>query len=231
MTHAPAPTGAAGAPTEVRGTRERVVRTASRLFAQKGYYATSLHEIAREVGIRKASLFHYFSGKPELLREVLTDCIEPGYRALEEIVRSDRTATEKLERAVVEHVVIMLANQEAVTIFLREGRMLPREQTADFLALRRGYGELFQHLIEEGQASGEFALPDVEQTTLALLGMLNWTAFWYRPGSPRTIDDIAQTLVELALRVVGAEARPRRAAGRRPPSRRTARTSTRRAHA
>lgn len=186
------------------GTRERIVQVATHLFHERGYHAASLSEIAKRVGIRKASLYHHFPSKQALLRAVLKDCIEPSYRVLAGIHASGLPATEKLRQAVHAHVLGLIGNLEAVSIFLREGRALPAEELRDFIEYRDAYGQLFEAILQEGQRSGEFVGFDPQHAKLALLGMLNWTMFWYRPHGPSTPEAIATSFTELALRAVGA---------------------------
>lgn len=184
-------------------TREQIVRTAAGLFYERGYHATSLEEIAVHVGIRKASLFHYFTSKQELLREVFSGCIAPSYRAIAAIQASHDSPSEKLRKAVVQHVFGLLENVEAVGTFLREGRSLPRELLAEFMEYRRSYGRLFRLIIEEGQASGAFRPLDARHMELAVFGMLNWIPFWYRPDGRSSPEEIADSFAALALAAVG----------------------------
>lgn len=52
--------------------REEIARAAARLFATRGYEATSIREIVEAVGVRKPTLYHYFTSKEELAKELLT---------------------------------------------------------------------------------------------------------------------------------------------------------------
>jgi AcrR family transcriptional regulator len=189
---------------EGRRTRERIVRSAARLFADRGYFATSLEDIAQDVGIRKASLYWHVSSKAHLLGEILSGCIDPAYQALLAIQASSLPPSEKLRQAISAHVLEITDNVEAVRIFLREGGALPAEQTQQFMARRRAYASVFSLILEEGQASGEFQIGDLQHAALALLGMANWIAFWYRPDGRSSPQSIAASFAEVAVRSVGA---------------------------
>lgn len=189
-----------------RRTHERIVRAAARLFADRGYFGTSLEDIAQDVGIRKPSLYWHVSSKAQLLGEILSGCIEPAYQALLTIQASPVPPTEKLRQAIVAHVLEITDNVEAVRIFLREGSALPAEQTQQFMARRRAYARVFGLILEEGQVSGEFQAGDLRHVALALLGMANWIAFWYRRDGPSSPQSIAASFADLAVRSVAVDA-------------------------
>jgi AcrR family transcriptional regulator len=50
--------------------RGRILEAARRVFAEKGYHASSMNEVAKAAGLTKAAVYHYFEGKAELLREM-----------------------------------------------------------------------------------------------------------------------------------------------------------------
>jgi len=57
---------------EIIGTRDRIIYAALTLFSQNGFSATSVRQIAQEVGIRESSIYNHFSSKDEILKEVLS---------------------------------------------------------------------------------------------------------------------------------------------------------------
>lgn len=192
-----------GAPPQT-GTRELIKRVATQLFYERGYHETSLAEIATRVGIRKASLYYHFPSKQDILRAVLKGCIEPAYVSLARIQASDLPASEKLRQAVRAQVLGLIANRKAVSIFFREAMELPSDALQEFIKYRDAYSELFESILVEGQRSGQFGEFDTHHAKLALLGMLNWLIFWYRPEGPSSAEMLADSFASLALRAVGA---------------------------
>ncbi len=186
------------------GTRELIERVATQLFYERGYHKTSLAEIATRVGIRKASLYYHFPSKQEILRAVLKGSIERAYVSLAKIQASNLPPSEKLRQAVRAQVLGLIANREAVSIFFREAMELPPDALQEFIGYRDAYSQLFESILAEGQRSGEFADFDTHHAKLALLGMLNWLIFWYRPNGPSSAEMIADSFARLALRAVGS---------------------------
>lgn len=84
------------------GTRERILREASQLFARKGYTGTSTREIAAAVGIRQPSLFHHFASKREILETLLAYSVDDAAENAWRHARSKGSAAERLYHFVHE---------------------------------------------------------------------------------------------------------------------------------
>ena len=67
--------------------REQILDAAARLFTGQGYAATSTREIADKVGIRQASLYYHFAGKPGILAELLEMTVRPTLDSLDELAQ------------------------------------------------------------------------------------------------------------------------------------------------
>jgi AcrR family transcriptional regulator len=85
-------------PNTAAPPREQILHAAAQLFVRKGFAATSTREIAEEVGIRQASLYYHFTGKDEILAELLERSVRPTVDRVEQIERL--TASESPETAL-----------------------------------------------------------------------------------------------------------------------------------
>ncbi|MGO1052406.1 TetR/AcrR family transcriptional regulator [Crossiella sp. CA198] len=187
------------APTD-RFVPERLVDAATRLFADKGYPATSVQEIADAAGVTKGGLYHYFKSKAELLHEVYRRLLFLQTYRLEQIATSSGSPAQRL-RAAAEDVVTSSANSlREVTVFFREMHHLPPTTLATVRAERRRYHERFRGLIEEGQRAGEFR-PDIsaDLVTHSFFGAIHHMAVWYRPSGPKSVTEIGADFTELLL--------------------------------
>jgi TetR/AcrR family transcriptional regulator, cholesterol catabolism regulator len=177
--------------------RERLIEVAARVFNQKGYEAASLREICEAAGILPGSMYYHFRSKEDLYVKLHAE----GFRQVNEAV--DRALTgkedpwERLEAAVAAHLgeLVKHSNVPGVTgasLFHAAPPGLQRRLNRD----RAPYENRFRELI------GALPLPgDVDPSLLrlTLLGALNWTRIWYRPGK-KTPQQIAHHLVEKILR-------------------------------
>lgn len=181
--------------------RAELLSVAGRLFGERGYDATSTQDIADEMKIRKASVYHYVKTKEDLLWMV----VEPPLRQLvanaEEILApdSEAPAMKKLADAMEAHARSFEEHYPHMFVITQEhGKSLSAARRKEFDALREGYTELWISAIEAGVKSGELRADlDARLTVYAILGMLNWMFRWFTPGRRYTSDQIAHSFAGL----------------------------------
>ncbi len=183
---------------------DEIVAAAGRIFREKGYHATSVRDIAESVGLLKGSLYHYIRSKEELLARLFDGLLEDTVRELEAIVTRDASPDARLGAMVRAYAASVMANHDAVGLYLRESRSLPAAELAKLGARRRRMRGLFTAVIADGVRAGMFAVGDAKIAALAILGGCNWLYEWYRPGGRLSSDAIADELAERAVRSVRA---------------------------
>jgi len=177
--------------------REELLATAAKIFSARGYEGASLREICAAAGILPGSMYHHFSSKEDLFVSVHAE----GFRHLNEVV--DRALEglaepwQRIEAAIAAHLGELVERSDVVAVtsaslFHMEGSQLQRRLNRE----REAYENRFRKLVQ--------ALPlpaDVDRTLLrlTLLGAINWTRVWYRPGK-RTPAQIAHHLIQKVLR-------------------------------
>ena len=109
----------------MQNRRSQIRKAAIKLFNRYGFKATSMEKIAREVGIKKGSLYAHISSKNELLYDVFGDAIEDVNSSLKEIVKSKIPADEKLRRAIDNHIKKELKHLDEYRLYLQERKFLP----------------------------------------------------------------------------------------------------------
>ncbi|MGE0215944.1 TetR/AcrR family transcriptional regulator [Mycolicibacterium sp.] len=185
---------------------------ATKLFADKGYDSTTVGDIAEAAGMSRSSLYHYIRNKDDLL----TLLVQQVSNALAEILgelaeRSDLTPTAKLRALTGLLVVHRARHPDQFRILDRSEALLPKPaRTEHDRAKRRVLHELTR-IIDDGVAAGEFHVPDSRTAALSLLGMCNWVAWWFRPGTD--IDATVAALTSYAEAMVSARRPPTAAQG------------------
>ena len=184
--------------------RDRILQEAVKLFYERGFTGTTLDDIAAELGVTKPFIYTHFRSKVELLAALCQPTIEMSLEAVAKAAEAPGTPTERLYRAMADFAKVVLQRQANIAIFFREEKNLSREAVDAINMLRKKFDRDLSGLLREGVAVGEFAIPDVNVTALALGGMISWAYTWHRPEGRLSLEDVCGTLAELALKMVGA---------------------------
>lgn len=149
-------------------TRELILATALRLFVQRGFFATSVHDIRRAAGLSIGSIYHHFSSK-EAVARALYDGLVARMTALVESACNEHQTARDRSRAVAEQLCqAALETPELLTFVLhaRHHEFLP---DAPPVCSTRPF-ELMQELVRDGITTGELRSMDVVAASLALFG-------------------------------------------------------------
>lgn len=180
--------------------RAEVVAAAARVFAARGYHATSIDDLIEATGLTRGGLYHYMDGKQDLLIAVLDDLMAPLLERTRAIVAGDGTPEEHLRAITRLWIGHVCAHPDHMVIFNQERRTLERDAGWTHVrAARREFEQLVGDVLRRGVDAGAFAIDDVSLTLLAFLGMGNYTAQWYAPGGRLEADAIADGYCALLL--------------------------------
>ncbi|GBD09532.1 HTH-type transcriptional repressor KstR2 [Candidatus Thermoflexus japonica] len=181
--------------------RKTILRAAGRLFSQRGYYGTSIRDIAAAIRLQGGSLYAHITSKEELLWEIVDEAAQAFLSSLEPIVRSGRPPAEKLRLAVAAHLRVVTERQDEAVVFNHEWKALSPRRRADILARRDAYEALFREILQEGIEAGVFRADlNVPLITRFILTALNGVAVWYRPKGPLSPEQIAEAFADWVLR-------------------------------
>ncbi len=198
-------------PHEASARRADVVRLAGQLFAQKGYRATTVREIADAAGILSGSLYHHFDSKESIGDEILSDFMNEilaDYRAAVASGSDPRSVLEQIVRSTSRTLV---RHRAALTILQNDWSYFSALPRFDYLrkALREIEGTWVSQL-EQGIAQGAFRSDLDPALTYRLLRDVLWIpAAWRRSGKYPT-DQIVDAFLRLLFDGITAPGRPYR---------------------
>ena len=182
-------------------TGPRIQEAALRLFAQHGFAAVSMRQIARAVGVQAGALYNYTPDKQSLLFRLME-----GH--MTELLASwqDRTcdggALSQLEAFTRFHIRFHKQRPDAVFIAYMELRNLSPENFTAIESLRSEYENTLETILKQGVSEGVFAVPDTKIATLAVIAMLNGVNTWYRSEGRLSLDQVETTYWEMVRRAV-----------------------------
>ena len=179
--------------------RSDIIQAAAQIFRHKGYHGTSMQDIADNVQLQKASLYHHVSSKQEILLSILDQALEGLIEDLEEIVASPLPADQKLRKAIQSYIERMMQDADLAAVLLLEYRSLEPDQRQNHVSRRDRYEGLWRQILTEGVLTGVFRDLDISVSTFALLGVQNWTITWFHENGRLSATELADQYCDLFL--------------------------------
>lgn len=175
----PVPNQASSRVARQDNRRAQLLDAAAKLFAERGFHATSMRDIAKTVGMLSGSIYYHFESKDEMLLAVYEEGLRRVTEMVEAAVAQQSDSWQRLEAACAAHLQALIAHRDYTQVMIRT---LPDEAGAAgprVRELRRDYDARFRKLIDDLTLP-----PDIDRHYLRLLlfGALNWSPVWYRRG-------------------------------------------------
>lgn len=162
------------------------------LFFKKGYFATSISDIAKGSGIQKASIYYHYANKEDLLYHILKSTMDNLTTYLKNSLLSVEGVEQRMRVAVRSHVRFHLERQKENFIANSELRGITAEHFRTIVKKRDEYEAIFQDLIRQGAEESVFANVDVKILSYAILTLCTAGATWYNANGRLTVDEIAE---------------------------------------
>ncbi len=176
--------------------RSAILRTAAELFNERGFYETSLNELAKRLNVTKPSLYLYFKNKDEILLQILNQAtleFGPGMTQAEE---SGLCGLGKLKIFFTQYTVCMTGVFGKCLVSSGLGPLEPSSRDELTPAFRK-LDTFVRKLLNEGIQDGSIAPCDTKITTFSLFGAMHWLARWHRPDGDLNPQEIAEKMFAL----------------------------------
>lgn len=206
-------------PADQSVSKADIIQAAAEVLRQKGYEATTMKDIAAEVDLTAASLYHHFKNKNALMLAVLEGGMDYALSRIQPIAESDLAPAEKLRQMIHVHVVSLTQHTAVGAAMVFEigaliGVKTPgggskmsakavhefEEWRERFFDRRAAFEDCFRRVVQVGVEAGEFRQVDIPIFVKTVLGANNWVSVWYRPGGRLDGEGIAEQITETFLR-------------------------------
>jgi AcrR family transcriptional regulator len=184
----------------------RLLIAAVDAFAARGYHGTTTRDIADRAGLSPAGVYVHFRSKEELLYRITLIGHQQTLRVVAEAAAEtagDGPAAQ-LRAMVTAQTEWQARHHTTARVVEYDLPALSPEHHSEVNGLRRTINGLVREVLERGVAAGEFDVPDVAGTALALLSLVTDVARWYPTAGRKSPEKLGRLYADLALRMAGA---------------------------
>jgi AcrR family transcriptional regulator len=175
---------------------EKIAHYAIDLFAEKGYAATSIRDIANSLKVSSSLLYYYFKNKEELLFTILEGI---GEELLETIDKEKTKAGEPLEvmrGMIMGHIRLVQETNNRAKLFVEEQHNLSKKYLETINRQHRNIYDLYVAQLKKLREAGIISNDSHSVTAFAIIGMIMWSYRWYRKGGGLSVEDMGNQLIE-----------------------------------
>ena len=176
---------------------EEVLQSAANIFFAKGYHATSIEDVARDVGMLKGSLYYYIKSKDDLLFRLLLAGIEDSDAHIARQIDPRGDPVEQLERAIRAQIDYIIENRVQFGLFLHEFDSLSGKRQHKLISVMSRYNSRFVERVQRAQEQDKLIQGEPWIIVNGILGMCNWLYRWYDPDQATDSEQIKNVFVRM----------------------------------
>jgi TetR/AcrR family transcriptional regulator, cholesterol catabolism regulator len=178
---------------------EEVLQSAANIFFAKGFHATSIEDVARDVGMLKGSLYYYIKSKEDLLFQLLLAGIEDSDAYIARQIDTNGDPVEQLERAIRAQIDYIIKNRVQFGLFLHEFDSLSGKRQHKLISVMSRYNSRFVELVRRAQEQDKIIPGEPWIIVNGILGMCNWLYRWYDTDEISDPEQVKQIFLRMLL--------------------------------
>lgn len=180
-------------------TRGAILRAAAGVFRDRGFAETGMREIAAAADLSTANLYYYFHSKADILYFCQDHSAQRMLETARDLQHGRLGPAQRLRRVIEAHLLCTLDELDGAAAHT-EVDALPPTLRRRIVAKRDRYERAVRRMVQDGMRRRAFARRDSALTTRAILGALNWTTRWYRPGGRLSPTAVATAFADYLVR-------------------------------
>lgn len=185
--------------------RQRILKSAAVLFAERGYHAIGMAELGEAVQLGRGTLYHHIRSKEDLLYDIASEYIADLAERAEELERVEANPRQRVVELGNQLVHKIVSHQAELTVCFREIQSLTEPRRSDVIALHKRYEDVWRRAIADGDRLRIFR-PYDSILLKGVLGMYFYSYLWIRNDRELAPGAIAEKLNDLALRMLSRHA-------------------------
>jgi AcrR family transcriptional regulator len=177
--------------------RAQILRSAAALFAHRGYTAATMNEVAQASGVSKATLYHYFADKHQLLSHITNDHVQRLEALVVAVRQLALPPSAQLRELILRFMQAYAGAEHAHRVLTEDVKFLDPE-------VRRTVEDGQRRVVQAYADAVAAVRPDLQHVlhkplAMLLFGMINWTFTWLKPGGELDHEQLAPVVVDLFL--------------------------------
>lgn len=178
------------------GTKKDVItQKGAALFRKKGFAASSMRELADNIGVEAPSLYNHIGSKSEILQNICFKVANDFNMHLNDVEKKQGKAVSKLEDLVRFHIHMMLDNYDEVYVANHEWKQLEEPFLSNFLHQRKIYESRLIEIVTEGIKNEEIKNIQPQVAVLIILSAVRSLEFWQRHKKNMNIAELENDMV------------------------------------
>jgi len=176
---------------------QKILKTAAKIFADKGFHKTSVRDISRATRMSLAGLYYYFRTKEELLYLIQERCFVTLLQRWEQATTAETDVRTRIRVFAENHLSFFLHNMHEMKVMAHEDESLTGEFNEKILVLKRRYVKVIMDLIAELRERRGAKGIDLRVATFSLFGMMNWIYTWYQPKRDLPLPQLTEHMLRI----------------------------------
>jgi TetR/AcrR family transcriptional regulator, cholesterol catabolism regulator len=175
---------------------ESILRTAARIFAEKGYHQASIRDIARATGVSLSGLYYYFDSKEELLFLIQDHAFGTLIGNLERNLEAVEEPHRRLRVLMENHLRYFIDAKDEMKVLSHESESLTGDYRKRVNAKKHRLSEIAADILRDLRPAGSI---DLRVATFSLFGMMNWLYNWHRPANDPPVEKLVDDMYQIFL--------------------------------
>lgn len=175
--------------------RQVVIETAARTFNERGFYKTTLTDIAEELHIAKPTIYHYFKNKDEILFE----CHRIGIEQITGEPLTEDNGANQLREFIRRYVRMVVG--DFGTCLVMTGTIALEPENRDWVRKgRKDIDRILREIISRGGKDKSLVQCDPKVTAMFIFGAMNWIPYWYHSDGEISVESLIENVMDFVMR-------------------------------